>query len=201
VLSQFGLENCNAVNNPIVPGTRLSKNDAGTKVDATLFKQVVDSLMYLTATRPDLMFGVSLINRFMSNSTKSHWFIAKRILKYLNGTTELGIYYKKGENTKIVAYSDIDFVRDIDDRRSASGFVFLFGSGVVSWSSKKQPVATLSTTEAKYIVVASCVCQRIWIQSVLEKLSLEEHTDSIWQQFHDTIKESSVSWEEQTYRH
>jgi len=103
------MENCNAVKNPIVPGTRLSKNDAGTKVDATLFKQVVGSLMYLNATRPDLMYGVSLISRFMSSPTESHWFAAKTILRYLKGTTELGIYYKKGENAKIVAYSDSEF--------------------------------------------------------------------------------------------
>ena len=134
VLSWFDMENCNAVKNPIVLGTRLSKNDAGTKVDATLFKQVVGCLMYLTTTRPNLMYGVCLISRFMSSPTESHWFAAKRILWYLKGTIELGIYYKKGGNAKIVAYSDSDFARDIDDRRSTSGFVFLFGSGAVSWS-------------------------------------------------------------------
>ena len=115
----------------------------------------------------------------MCSPTESHWFAAKRILRYLKGTTELGIYYKKGENAKIVAYSDSDFARDIDDRRSTSGFVFLFGSGAVSWSSKKQPVVTLSTIEAEYIVVASCVCQCIWVQRVLEKLSLEEQKNTL----------------------
>nr|KYP69898.1 Retrovirus-related Pol polyprotein from transposon TNT 1-94 [Cajanus cajan] len=179
VLLRFGMENCNEVKNPIVPGTRLSKNDAGTKVDATLFKQVVGSLMYLTTTQPYLMYGVSLISRFMSSPIESHWFAAKRILRYLKGTTELGIYYKKGENAKIVAYSNNDFAGDIDDRRSTSGFVFLFGSGAISWSSKKQPVVTLSTTEAEYITTASCACQCIWIQRVLEKLSLEEQKNTL----------------------
>jgi len=111
----------------------------------------------------------------MSSPTESHWFVAKIILRYLKGTTELGIYYKKGENAKIVAYSDSDFAGDIDDRRRTSGFVFLFGSGAVSWSSKKQQVVTLSNTKAEYIVVASCTCQCIWIKRVLEKLGLEEH--------------------------
>jgi len=72
VLSRFGMENCNAVKNPIVPGTRLSKDDARTKVDATMFKQVVGILMYLTAIRPDLMYGVSLISKFKSSPTESH---------------------------------------------------------------------------------------------------------------------------------
>jgi len=179
VLTRFGMENCNAIKNPIVLGTRLSKNDAGTKVDATLFKQVVGSLMYLTATQSNLIYGVSLISRFMSSPTESH-FAAKRILRYLKGTTELGIYYKKGENTKIVAYSDSDFAGDIDDRRSTSGIVFLFGFGAVLWSSKKQPVVTLSTTEAEYIVVASCTCQCIWIKRVLEKMGLEEQKNILF---------------------
>ena len=86
VLSRFGMKDCNAVKNPIVPGTKLSRNDAGPKVDATLFKQVVGSLMYLTTTRPDLMYGVSLISRFMTNPTENHWLAAKRILRYLKGT-------------------------------------------------------------------------------------------------------------------
>jgi len=126
------MENYNAVKNPIVPGTKLLKDDVGTKIDATMFKQVVGSLMYLTATWPYLMYGVILISRFMSNPTKSHWFAAKRILRYLKKTTELGIYYKKGGDANIVAYTNSDFAGDLDDRRSTSGFVFLLGSGAVS---------------------------------------------------------------------
>lgn len=96
VLMRFGMNNSNSMHNPIVPGTKLSKNDEGTKVDTTLYMKMVDSLMYLTATRPDLMYGVSLISRFMSCPTESHWLAAKRILRYLKGTTELGILYKNG---------------------------------------------------------------------------------------------------------
>ncbi|XP_047181334.1 secreted RxLR effector protein 161-like [Vigna umbellata] len=137
VLSRFGMLNCNAVKNLIVPGTKLSRNDAVAKVDATLFKQVVGSLMYLTATRPDLMFVVSLISRFMANPTKTHWSAAKQILRYLKGTTEFGILYKKGEKLTLVAYTDSDFAGDINDRKSTSGFVFMLGTGAISWSSKK----------------------------------------------------------------
>jgi len=87
------MKDCNAVKNLIVPGTKLSKNDVGSKVDATLFKQVVGSLMYLTTTRPDLMYGVSLMRRFMTNPIENYWLVAKRILRYLKGTTEFKIYY------------------------------------------------------------------------------------------------------------
>lgn len=156
--------------NPMVPGTKLSKDETGTKVDTTLFKQVVGSLMYLTATRPDLMYGVSVISRFMSRPTELHWLAAKRILRYLEGTTELGIFYKKGDRKDLIAYTDSDFVGDLDDRKSTSGYVLLLGSGAVSWMSKKQPVVILSTTEAEYIADASCACQSVWLRRILEKL-------------------------------
>ncbi|XP_019418544.1 PREDICTED: uncharacterized protein LOC109329327 [Lupinus angustifolius] len=129
---------CNAVKNPIVLGTKLSKDVGGVIVDETLFKQVVGSLMYLTITRPDLMYGVSLINRFMSSPTMSHWLTTKRILRYLKGTTNLGILYKKGENNlRFIAFTDSDYTDDLDDRKSTSGFVFMMGYAAVSWSSKK----------------------------------------------------------------
>ena len=167
------MKDCNAVKNPIVPGTKLSKNDARSRVDATLFKQVVGSLMYLNTTRPDLMYGVSLISRFMTNPTENHWLAGKRILRYLKGTIEFGIYYKKGESIIIVSYIDSDFAGDIDDRKSTSRFVFLLGSGAVSWSSKKQPVVILSTTKVEYIAVASYACQSIWIKRIMKTLGFK----------------------------
>lgn len=97
VLERFGLGDCNEVKNPIVPGSiKLSKNDEGKQVDETLFKQIVGSLMYLTATRPDLMYSVCLISRFMSSPRETHMMAAKRILRYIKGTTDLGIFYEKG---------------------------------------------------------------------------------------------------------
>ena len=105
VLARFGMEDSSAVKNPIVPGTKLRKDEGGVAVDETLYKQVVGSLMYLTVTRPDMMFGVSLISRFMARPTMAHWLAAKRILRYLKGTINLGIFYRKQEfNLKLVAF-------------------------------------------------------------------------------------------------
>jgi len=174
ILKRFGMDRCNSVKNHIVPGCKLSKDEEGTKVDASMFKQVVGSLMYLTATRPDLMYGVSFISRFMSCPTEQHWLAAKRLLRYMMGTMNLGIFYKKGGCKQLIAYSDSDFAGDIDDRKSTTGCVFIISSGAVSWSSKKQPVVNLSTTEAEYIVVASCACQCVWLGRVLEQLGYEQ---------------------------
>ena len=131
------MDRCNLVKNPIVSGCKLSKDEEGTKVDASMFKQVVGSLMYLTVTRTDLMYGVNLISRFMSCPMEQHWLAAKRLLRYLMGTMNLGIFYKKGGCKQLITYSDNDFAGDIDDRNSTTGCVFIISSGVVSWSSKK----------------------------------------------------------------
>lgn len=175
VLTRFGMENSKSVKNPIVPGTRLSKDETGVEIDVTMFKRVVGSLMYLTATRPYLMFGVSLISRFMENPKLSHWLAIKRILRYVKGTTEHGIFYERREgSTSLVAYTDNNYAGDLDDQKSTSGFVFLISSGAVSWSSKKQSVVSLSTTEAEYIAAALSACQCIWLRRILEQLGAEE---------------------------
>lgn len=174
VLEMFGMEKSNAVANPVMPGSKLSKDGDGNSVDATLYKQIVGSLMYLTATRLDLMFAVSLISRYMEKPTVQHLTVAKRILRYLKGTLELGILYKHGQKAELLAYSDSDYAGDLDDRKSTSGYVFMLGSGVISWSSKKQPVVTLSTTEAEFIAAASCACQAIWLRRILENLGHDQ---------------------------
>ena len=102
--------------------------------------------MYLTATRPDLMFVVSIISRYMENPLELHLQIAKRVLQYLRGTIDFGIFYRKGGDDELVACTDSDYAGDLEDRKSTSGYVFLLSSGAISWSSKKQLVVSLSTT-------------------------------------------------------
>nr|DAD41107.1 TPA_asm: hypothetical protein HUJ06_015430 [Nelumbo nucifera] len=160
VLKRFGMEESNFVHNPIVPGFKVFKDESGVKVDITFFKQVVGSLMYLTSTRPDLMFVVSLISRYMGQPTELHLQAAKRVLRYLKGTTNLGIFYKKGGNDKLVAFTDSDYAGDLEDRKSTSGY-----------ASKKQPIVSLSTTETEFIAATSCTCQAVWMRRILEKLS------------------------------
>lgn len=174
VIERFGMMDYNPVNNPIVCGQKIGKDEAGEKVDATLYKQMVGSLMYLTATRPDLMFAVSLVSRFMASPTQMHFAVVKRIMRYLRGTLECGIWYKRGERSSLVAYTDSDYVGDMDDSKSTSGYVFMLSGGAVAWSSRKQPIVTLSTTEAEYIAAATCACQAIWMKRILEEIGLAQ---------------------------
>ena len=146
--------------------------------------------MYLIATRPDLMFAVSMISRYMAKPTELHLMAAKRILRYLKGTIKLGVFYKKGGCEGMVAYADSNYTGDIGDRKSTSGYVFMLGFGAVVWSSRKQPIVTLSTTKAKFVAVAACASQAVWMKRIIEKLSLEESkcTTTIFCDNSSTIK-------------
>lgn len=132
VLERFGMERSNPVNNPIVPGCKLSKSGSGAvSVDAIKYKQLVGSLLYLMATRPDLMFIVGLISRYMEKLTEMHLQVSKRILRYLKGTMELGIGYRKGGEGSLIAFVDSDYAGDVDDQKNTSGYVFMLGTGAI----------------------------------------------------------------------
>ncbi|XP_075664017.1 secreted RxLR effector protein 161-like [Castanea sativa] len=168
------MKDCNPVNTPSEFGMKLSKDDGGKKVDNTLYKQIVGSLMYLTATRLDIMYVVSVFSKYIECPTEIHLLPAKRILRYLQGTKEFGLFLKKGEKSDLFGFTDSDYAGDSDDRKSTFGYVFMLGTGAVSWSSKKQPIVTLSTTEAEFVAAIACACQAIWLKKILEELKFKE---------------------------
>lgn len=153
----------------MVPGTKMSKEEGGEEVDDSLYKQLLGSLMYLTATRPDIMFSVCFLSRFMSHPREAHLMAVKRVLRYVKGTLNLGLYYKKeATDQTLEGFTDSDFAGDSDDSRSTSGYVFMMSKAAVAWSSKKQPIVTLSTTEAEYVAASACACQSVWMKEVLK---------------------------------
>ena len=115
--------------------------------------------MYLKMTRPAIMYGVSMISRFMESPKDSHWKEGKIILSYVIGIKDLGIMYSTLENFNLIGYTDSDNGGNIDDRKSTYGDTFHFGTCVVSWASKKQPIVTLSSAEASYVAATSAACQ------------------------------------------
>nr|KYP57482.1 Retrovirus-related Pol polyprotein from transposon TNT 1-94 [Cajanus cajan] len=179
ILRRFGMEESNPICNPIVPGYKLCRDEEGIKVNETHFKQMVGSLMYITTTRPDLMFVVSLISRYMSQPTEMHAKVAKRILRYLKGTENYGILYKRGGIEELQAYTDSDYAGDLEDRKSTSGYVFIMSGGSVAWSSRKQPIVTISTTEAEFIAAAGCACQAVWMRRVLKELGYKQEGSTV----------------------
>ncbi|BBN70319.1 multidrug resistance-associated protein 9 [Prunus dulcis] len=143
VIEKFGLKGCKSVATPLVANERLSKEDGSEMADESEYRQIVGSLLYLTATRPDIMFASSLLARFMHNPTKKHIGTAKRVLRYVQGTLEYGVEFKKGKAATLIGYCDSDWAGSEDDRRSTSGYVFTLGSGMFSWASIKQNTVAL----------------------------------------------------------
>ncbi|KAM0015324.1 putative RNA-directed DNA polymerase [Helianthus debilis subsp. tardiflorus] len=161
----------NPVSNPIVPGMILTKAGAGEDVDSTKYKKLIGSLMYITVTRPDLAYCVCLLSRFMARPKSEHLQAAKRVLRYLKGTFNFGLFYERGSNSKLQVYTDNDYARDLEDRKCTSGYVCIFSGGATCWSSRKQEIVTLSSTEAEYVAATTCACHCKWLKGLMEDLS------------------------------
>ncbi|KAK8937447.1 hypothetical protein KSP39_PZI012254 [Platanthera zijinensis] len=170
ILKKFRMEDSKPISTPADPGMKLSKEPKEGAVDSTLFKSLVGSLRYLTFTRPDIMYAVEVVSRHMEEPKEDHFTAAKRILRYINGTRGHGLKYATGEELTLVGYSDSDYGGDVNDRKSTSGYAFNMGTGVFSWSSKKQATIALSSCEAEYIAAAAGTCQAIWLRNLLESL-------------------------------
>ncbi|RDX88104.1 hypothetical protein CR513_30340, partial [Mucuna pruriens] len=179
VLRKFAMSESKPVKSLIVPGSKINIDVDGVIVDDTYFKQIMGSLMYLIATRPDIMFSVSLFSRYMSKPTELHLQATKRILRYLKGTTSYGIFYRKGGEENFLAFTDSDYAGDEYDSKSTSGYVFLLSSGVVLWMSKKQPIVILSSTEAEFVAAAASACQAMWMRRVLRNLTYTQDSSTV----------------------
>jgi len=170
LLSKFGLDDCKPVSIPLATGEKLKKLDESELADEGLYRRIVGSLLYLTATRPDLMYAASLLSRFMTGPTKIHMGAAKRILRYMQGTLSYGIEYVRDQSVTLIGFCDADWAGSEDDNRSTSGYAFSFGIGVFSWSSMKQNTVALSTAEAEYVSASEATAQAIWLRFVLDDL-------------------------------
>ncbi|XP_048128416.1 secreted RxLR effector protein 161-like [Rhodamnia argentea] len=149
--------------------TKMNKNGEIEKYKALRGKRLQAGIWsgLQRATRPDIMHPVSLISSYMENPTEKYLQATKRILRYLRGIATFGLFYKKGEKSELLGFTDSDYAGDMDDRKSTSGYVFMLGSGAVSWCSKKQPIVTLSTIEAEFVATTSSACQAFWLRKVL----------------------------------
>ncbi|CAI0428715.1 unnamed protein product [Linum tenue] len=117
------------------------------------------------------MFAVCKLSRFMDKPTRQHLLAAKKILRYLKGTQKYGILYKRQEEGDcLFGYTDSDYAGDLDDRKSTSGYTFFLAGGAISWSSKKQPVVTLSTTEAEFVAASFCAAQCVWLKRIVAQM-------------------------------
>ncbi|KAK2965254.1 hypothetical protein RJ640_015752 [Escallonia rubra] len=166
VLKKFRMYGCNPKATPLIVGEKLKREDGGSKVDATFYRSMVGNLLYLTATRPDIMFAASLLSRFMQAPSHFHLGAAKRVLRYIQGTVDYGIMNGRSKEVKLTGFCDSDFEGWKDDMKSTSGYCFTLGSGVFSWLSKKQQSVAQSSAEAEYVSAAIATSQAIWLRRI-----------------------------------
>ena len=173
------MEKAKPVSTPLVMNNKLSKNDGEELIDASVYRSLIGSLLYLSASRPDIMFAASLLSRFMQSPSRVHYGAAKRVLRYIKGTFDHGLWYMKGDINRLQGYADSDWAGCLDDSKSTSGYAFSFGSGAFCWNSKKQDVVAQSSAEAEYISAAAAANQAIWLRKVLLDLGQQQNEATV----------------------
>nr|ABA95820.1 retrotransposon protein, putative, unclassified [Oryza sativa Japonica Group] len=175
ILKKFKMDNCKSVTTPLLPNEKQKARDGADKVDPTIYRSLVGSLLYLTATRPDIMFAASLLSRYMSSPSQLNFTAAKRVLRYIKGTADYGIWYKPVKESKLIGYTDSDWAGCLDDMKGTSGYAFSLGSGMCSWSTKKQNIVALSSAEAEYVAASKAVSQVVWLRRIMEDLGEKQY--------------------------
>lgn len=183
ILRRFEMDESKGMSTPSDANTVLHRNEDknGTAMEAAEvpYRQIIGSLMYLAVgTRPDIAFVVSNLSQFLSNPSMEHWKAAKRVLRYLQGTIELGIIYdgKYEQPNKLIAYSDADFATCIDTRKSISGVLLILNKGPVIWSARKQGIVATSTTDAEYVAAHDATKEIVWTRGLLEEIGAAQES-------------------------
>ncbi|GJT26173.1 retrovirus-related pol polyprotein from transposon TNT 1-94 [Tanacetum coccineum] len=159
MLKKFRLEDSKPTKTPMSTEIKLTKDDEADSVDSSKYRSMIGSLLYLTASRPDIMFSVCLCACFQENPKTTHLEAVKRIFRYIRETSHLGLWYPKGTGIETIVYADSDHAGDYVDRKSTSGVCTFMGCCLTSWFAKKQTTLAISTTEAEY-VSAGKACQQ-----------------------------------------
>ncbi|XP_075107049.1 secreted RxLR effector protein 161-like [Nicotiana tabacum] len=161
------MESSKVIDTPIATATRLDMDEPSSPVNETMYNGIIGSLLYLTTSRPDIIFSVGLCIRFQSNPKESYLKDAKRILRYLKGTHNPVLYYPSGDNFDLIGYADADYAGYLVYRKNTSGMAHFMGSCLISRGTRKQNSMALSTAEVEYVVAASCCAQLLWIKQQL----------------------------------
>lgn len=173
LLTKFGMTDCNPAKVPADPNQILSKSmSPQTSTDKAAmssipYQEAVGGLLYISqGSRPDIAYAVSLVSRFNNNPGKPHWEAVKRIMRNLKGTIDAKITFVKLSNPVVTGYCDADWARDLDERRSCTGYVFLKKGGAISWTSKRQSTVALSSAEAEYMSLSACSQEGLWFRQL-----------------------------------
>ncbi|KAL0462713.1 UNVERIFIED_CONTAM: Retrovirus-related Pol polyprotein from transposon TNT 1-94 [Sesamum latifolium] len=179
VLERFRMKDCSPSVAPIVKDDKLHlnqcpRNDLEREQMRDIpYASAIGSLMYAqVCTRPDIAFAVGMLGRFQSNPGLDHWRAANKVMRYLQGTKDYMLMYRRTENLEVVGYSDSDFVGCVDSRKSTSGYIFMIASGAVSWRSAKQTLIATSTMKAEFVSCFEATSHGVWLKSFISGLRI-----------------------------
>ncbi|GJR27786.1 putative ribonuclease H-like domain-containing protein [Tanacetum coccineum] len=161
MLRRFDMESVRPATTPYEAAKPKSKDEPDDAVNVHLYRSMIGSLMYLTASRPDIMFAVSACSRHQVTPLTSNLNAVKKIFKYLKGQPKLGLWYPRDSPFVLEAYSDSDYAGSNGDRKSTTGGCQFLGRRLISWQCKKQTVVATSSTEAEYVAAANCCGQQL----------------------------------------
>ncbi|GKC43051.1 putative ribonuclease H-like domain-containing protein [Tanacetum coccineum] len=167
ILKKFDLVNVKTAITPMETKVALTKDEEAVDVDVHLYRSMIGSLMYLTASRPDIMYAVCVCSRFQVTPKTSHLNAVKRIFKYLKGKPHLGLWYPRESPFDLEAFSDSDYGGSNLDRKSTTGGCQFLGQRLISWQCKKQTIVATSTTKVEYVAATNCCGQVLWVQNQL----------------------------------
>lgn len=181
LLKRFNLQDACTISTPADPHVvlvRPAKETDANSENNVPYREAIGSLIFAAVTtRPDIMFAVSVLSRFLTNFNNSHWNAAKRVFKYLKATRTHGIkYVRNDKNETLIGYSDADYANDPDTRRSMNGYVFLMSAGPVTWCCQCQKSVALSTTEAEYVAASNASREVLWLRQLISEI--DEISDS-----------------------
>uniref|UniRef100_A0A2N9IBP6 Reverse transcriptase Ty1/copia-type domain-containing protein n=1 Tax=Fagus sylvatica TaxID=28930 RepID=A0A2N9IBP6_FAGSY len=179
LLSRTGLTDTKVVSTPLEMNARLTPLDGTPLSDATLYRQLVGSLVYLTVTRPDIAHAVHLVSQFLSAPHSTHYAAVLHILRYIKGTMFHGLHFSAHSTLDLCAYSDADWAGDPTDRRSTTGFCFFLGDSLISWRSKKQHIVSRSSTEAEYRALADTTSELLALRWLLEDMGVTHSSPTV----------------------
>ncbi|GJS31403.1 putative ribonuclease H-like domain-containing protein [Tanacetum coccineum] len=165
ILKKFDFSSVKTASTLLETNKALIKDEEAEDVDVHLYRSMIGSLMYLTASRLDIMFAVCACARFQVTLKTSHLHAVKRIFRYLKGQPKLGLWYPRDSPFDLEAFSDSDYAGASLDRKSTTGGCQFLGKRLISWQCKKQTIVANSTTKAEYVVAANCCGQVLWIQN------------------------------------
>ena len=173
LLEKFNMKDCKTMETPLVPHSK-SQEDGEEFTDPKIYRSLVGGLLYLTATRPDLMFSASYLSRYLKEPRSKHLKGAKRVLRYIKGTSDMGLHFTAVKEPRLIGYPDSDWGGCKEDLKSTTDYCFSLGSAIFSWQTSKQDAIAQSTAEAEYMALCAAGNQSVWLKRLLEDLMFND---------------------------